>query len=362
VQSPDCCVQYYARVGTTQRPLNRQYDALAAAFGYAPPSKNPFDRVTDLDAGIRSRQEIGGVSLVANWDLGAATLTSVSAWRYWDWKPQNDRDFIGLPITTISQNPSQQKQVSQEVRLASNGADKLAYTVGAFYFHQTIDTQGSQVQGAAASRYLLNPGNVPVGATGCATATANACNPAILNGLTSTNTISFDNTSFAVFGKLNYELFEGFHIQPGLRVNYDKKSGSYVSVVRTGSGSTTLNADQAATLAPQSYAPKFSDWNVSGDITASYDFSADVHGYATYAKSFKSGGINLSGLPLNAAGTGVDLSTQTVKPEKVDNYEIAQPRRRLDRGRRLPGDGKQRTVDRDPRLPRQRRQGPIARR
>jgi len=331
VQSPDCCVQYFARVGRTQRALNRQYDALAAAFGYTPPSKNPFDRVTDLDASINSRQEIGGVSLVANWDVGFATLTSVSAWRYWDWQPQNDRDFIGLPITTVSQNPSQQKQVSQEFRLASNGATNLDYTVGAFFFHQTINTQGSQVQGPAASRWLLNPGNVAVGSTGCATPTANACNPAILNGLTSTNTISFDNTSFAVFGKLNWEVADRFHIQPGLRLNYDKKSGSYLSVVTTGSGSTTLNADQAATLAPQSYAPRFSAWNVSGDITASYDFTSDVHGYATYAKSFKSGGINLSGLPLNAAGTAVDLSTQTVKPEKVNAFELGLKTQFLDR-------------------------------
>ena len=331
VQSPDCCVQYYARVGRTQRPLNRQYDARAAAFGYSPPSKNPFDRVTDLDANIKSRQEIGGVSLVANWDIGFATLTSVSAWRYWDWQPQNDRDFIGLPITTVSQNPSQQKQVSQEIRLASNGSNKLQYTLGAFFFHQTINTQGSQVQGSAASRWLLNPGNVPVGSSGCATPTANACNPAVLNGLTSTNTISFDNTSFAVFGKLNWEAADGFHIQPGLRLNYDKKSGSYLSVVTTGSGSTTLNADQAATLAPQSYAPRFSAWNVSGDITASYDFSHDVHGYATYSKSFKSGGINLSGLPLNALGTAVDLTTQTVKPEKVDAFELGLKTQFLDR-------------------------------
>jgi iron complex outermembrane receptor protein len=322
VQSPDCCVQYYARVGTTQRAANRQYAAPAAAFNYKPPSFDPFDRVTDLDASINSRQEIGGVSLVANWDVGPATLTSVSAWRYWDWQPQNDRDFTGLPITTVSQNPSQQKQISQEIRLASNGTNTLDYTVGAFFFKQTIDTQGSQVQGPAASRYLLNPGNVSIGATGCATTTANACNPAVLNGLTSTNTISFDNTSFAVFGKLNWEAATGFHIQPGLRVNYDKKSGSYLSVVTTGTGSTTLNADQSATLAPQSYAPKFSAWNVSGDITLSYDFDRDIHGYATYSKSFKSGGINLSGLPLNAAGTGVDLSTQTVKPEKVDAYEL----------------------------------------
>jgi len=339
VQSPDCCVQYYARVGATQRPLARQYDALAAAFGYSPPSKNPFDRVTDLDASINSRQEIGGVSLVANWDIGFATLTSVSAWRYWDWQPQNDRDFIGLPITTVSQNPSQQKQVSQELRLASNGADKLQYTVGAFFFHQTIDTQGSQVQGSAASRFLLSG--------------ADASNPNVLNGLTSTNTISFDNSSFAVFGKLNWEAADGLHIQPGLRVNYDKKSGFYESIVSihnsqydfiatadnvaallaakpVGAARTTFQ-NQINTLAPQRYSPEFSAWNVSGDITLSYDFAPDIHGYATYSRSFKSGGINLSGLPLNSTSTGVDLSTQTVKPEKVNAYEIGLKTQFLDR-------------------------------
>ena len=326
VQNPLCCVQYYARVGTTQRPLNRQYAALAAAFGYTPPSLNPFDRVTDLDANINSRQEIGGASLVANLDLGPATLTSVSAWRYWDWQPANDRDFIGLPITTVSQNPSQQRQYSQEVRLASDGKNRLDYTVGAFFFNQRINTQGSQVHGAAASRYLLNPNCIAAATLPC-----NAANPAVLNGLTSTNTIRFDNTSFAVFGKLNWKAFSNFHVQPGLRVNYDKKSGSYLSVVTTGSGSTTLNADQAATLAPQSYSPRFNAWNVSGDITLSYDFTPDVHGFATYAKSFKSGGINLSGLPLNAAGTAVDLTTQTVKPEKVDAFELGLKTQFLDR-------------------------------
>jgi iron complex outermembrane receptor protein len=321
VQNPLCCAQFYARTGATQRPLNRQYAALAAAFGYTPPSTDPFDRVTDLDASINSRQEIGGVSLVGNWDVGPATITSVSAWRYWDWQPANDRDFIGLPITTKSQNPSQQKQVSQELRIASNGASALQYTLGAFYFHQTIDTQGSQVQGSAASRYLLNPGNVAPGAAGCATPTTAACNPSVLNGLTSTNTIAFDNTSFAVFGKLNWGVTDKFHIQPGLRLNYDKKSGSYVSVVTTGAGSTTLNSDQRGVLAPQSYNPEFSAWNVSGDLTLSYDFSRDIHAYATYARSFKSGGINLSGLPLDAANNPI-LASATVKPEKVNHYEI----------------------------------------
>ncbi|EZP57015.1 MULTISPECIES: TonB-dependent receptor [unclassified Sphingomonas] len=339
VQNPLCCVQYYARVGTTQRPIARQYDALAAALTYAPPSRDPFDRVTDLDAGINSRQEVGGASLVVDWDLGPATLTSVSAWRYWDWQPQNDRDFTGLPITTVSQNPSQQRQVSQEFRLASNGSNRLDYTVGAFLFHQTIDTQGSQVQGSAASRFLLSG--------------SDANNPSVLNGLTSTNTISFDNTSFAVFGKLNWAVTDALHVQPGLRVNYDRKSGFYESIVSiansqygftaTADNVATLLASQPTaaarttfqnqinTLAPQRYSPKFSAWNTSGDITVSYDVAPEIHAYATYARSFKSGGINLSGLPLNATSTGVDLSTQTVKPESVDAYELGLKTQFLDR-------------------------------
>ena len=330
-QNPQCCVQYYVRTGATQRPLNRQYDALAAAQGYAVPSTNAFDRVTDVDTPLRAKQSLGGASLVANLDLGGATLTSVSAWRFWDWDPSNDRDFIGLPITSASNNPSQQEQYSQEVRIASNGNRKIDYVLGAFYFYQTIDTQGLQVQGSAASRFLLNPGaSVRPGASGCATPTTNACNPAILNGLTARNTIGFTNTSVAAFGKATWHVSDAFSIAPGLRVNYDKKNGSYVSVVTTGTGSTTLNADQRGVLAPQTYTPRFDKWNVSGDVTAAYTVTRDIHAYATYARSYKSGGINLSGLPLDGANNPI-LSAATVKPEKVNHFELGLKTQFLDR-------------------------------
>ncbi|NTS65733.1 TonB-dependent receptor [Sphingomonas sp. HHU CXW] len=336
-QNPDCCAQYFVRVGATQRPVARQYEALAAAFGYQPPSRNPFDRVTDLDTPLRARQELGGVSLVGELDLGSALLTSVSAWRKWDWKPSNDRDYVGLPITTVSANPSQQEQVSQELRIASNGRRTVDYVAGLFYFHQTIDTQGLQVQGSAASRFLLAP---PAG--GCtAASTANACNPAVLNGLTSRNTIGFSNTSAAAFGKLTWHIANRLSIAPGLRVNYDKKSGDYVSVVTTGSGATLdcsataqgangVTRDRCGVLAPQSYQPKFDDWNVSGDVTLAYDLSPDNHFYATYARSYKSGGINLSGLPLGADNLPL-LATATVKPETVNHYELGLKNQFLDR-------------------------------
>ncbi len=204
------------------------------------------------------------------------------------------------------------------MRYASSGQRALDYVVGLFAFHQTIDTQGRQSQGAAASRYTLNP-------TG-----ANAGDPAVLNGLTSENDIGFKNTSLAAFGKLTWHVNDRFDIAGGLRLNYDKKDGSYVATVRTASGAaivcnpvpaSSVTRDQCATLPPQSYAPRFSDWNLSGDLTLSYKFADDVLGYATYAKSFKSGGINLSGLPLDANNLPI-LGAATVRPEQVDHYEV----------------------------------------
>ena len=312
-QNPNCCVQYYVRTGATQRPLNRQYAALAAAQGYAVPSTDAFDRIADVDTPLRAKQELGGASLLANWDLGSATLTSITAYRFWNWNPSNDRDFIGLPITTVSANPSQQDQFSQELRIGSSGTRAIDYTLGAFYFRQSIDTRGLQVQGPAASAFLLNP------------TSAGGKNLATLDGLSARNTIGFKNTSAALFGKLTWHATEALSISPGLRLNYDEKKGSYVSVVTTGGGELVNNDprfnDQRGVLAPQSYRPRFHNWNLSGDITASYKAAPDILAYATYARSYKSGGINLSGLPLDAGNNPI-LDAATVKPEKVNHYEL----------------------------------------
>ncbi|HEY0026631.1 MAG TPA: TonB-dependent receptor [Allosphingosinicella sp.] len=318
-QNPECCAQIYVRTGATQRPLNRQYAALASAFNYAPPSTNPFERLTDLDTPLDAFQEIGGVSLRAKWDIGPGELTSVTTWRFWNWGPSNDRDFTGLPITTVSANPSKQDQYSQEMRYAATGS-KFDYVLGLFAYGQKQHTTGAQEQGAAASRWLLNPGNVAPGSSGCATPTTAACNAAVLNGLRSENDITLKTTSLAAFGRLTWHLSDRLRLEPGLRLNYDKKIGTYVAVVTNGTN-TPLTNDQRGVLAPQSYDARFSDWNVSGDLTVSYDVGRDVLLYGTYAKSFKSGGINLAGLPLDAANQPI-ASAATVKPEKVDHFEL----------------------------------------
>jgi iron complex outermembrane recepter protein len=335
VQDPICCAQIYVRNGPTQRAANRQYAALVAAYNaanptrpYAVPSTDPFDRVTDLDAQLRARNEHGGASLRAVLDIGDDTLTSVTAYRYWDWQPANDRDFTGLRINPKVNNPTQQKQYTQEFRYSHDG-ERIDFVGGLFGFYQTIRTSGIQTYGPDASRWLLSPSS------------ALAANPNVLDTLEANNDIRLDNTSLAAFAKVTLNLTDRFSIAPGVRVNYDKKKGLYDSVV-TGNLSTGGRAPvtftstdpwivaQRGVQAPQTFRANFSDWNISYDVTASYELNADVLGYATYARSFKSGGVNLNGVPNDAAGIP-QTQVAVVDPEKVDHFEVGLKTQFLDR-------------------------------
>ncbi|VWX52238.1 TonB-dependent receptor [Novosphingobium sp. 9U] len=332
-QDPEGVGTVFVRVGTTQRPLNRQYDALVARINaaraaqglpaYAVPSRNPYDRLTDLDSNLNAGNKIGGASLRVKWDVGGGTLTSVTAWRFWDWKPENDRDFTGLSIVSRSQNPSQQDQYSQELRY-NYTSDQFDFVVGAFAFKQRIDTQGTEQQGSDAALWSLAPSTDP----------NNVANrPGTLAGLTASNTQYLKSTSAALFGQLAWKVTPELTIQPGLRLNYDKKSGFYQRIVTNGAGqvitscapsATTGNAvliAQCGVYQPQISAPSDSDWNFTYDLNVNYKIARDVLAYATYAKSFKTLGINQNGLPLNADNT-VNYDAATVKPESVNHFEV----------------------------------------
>lgn len=313
-QNPECCGTVYVRTGPTQRALNRQYAALAAALNYQVVSTNPFDRLSDVDANLNAGNSIGGASLRVKWDVGPGTVTSVTAWRFWDWKPENDRDFTGLPIVTRSQNPSQQDQYTQEIRYTQSGRT-LSFVVGAFAYHQRIDTQGLEQHGAASSRWNINPSN------------ALAFDPTVLDGLTAFNTQALTNTSLALFGQASWHVTDALTIQPGVRINYDRKAGLYDRQVFDGQGLPVLigatgarRAAQLAIFSPQSYRPSGSDWNLSYDLTLSYELNTDVFAYATYTKTFKSFGINQNGVPNDATGAPA-LAAQTILPESLNHYE-----------------------------------------
>lgn len=331
LQDPICCALPFYSYGPTQRAANRQLPALLTYFpgypraDYPLPNINPYDRLTDVDARLSARNEHGGLSARAVWDLSASsTLTSITAWRYWDWGPANDRDYTGLEVYTKVNNPTKQNQYTQEFRFNHKG-NGFDFVVGLFGFHQQIRTSGIQETGRDASKWLLNPTN------------ALSNNPAVAGNLVAVNDIRLDNTSLAVFGKLNWDVTDRLVISPGIRINYDKKKGRYDSVV-TGTASDGTRqivspvptsayytdpwiAQQRGIQASQFFEPEFSAWNVSYDLNLRYRLADDVNAYATYARSFKTGGINLNGVPADANGVPI-ASAFTILPEKVDHFEL----------------------------------------
>jgi iron complex outermembrane receptor protein len=312
-----CCTQVYVTVGTTLKPAARQYPAMAAALNYTPPSLNPYDRLTDIDASLGVNTNEGGLSATADWNLGDFTLTSISAWRWWNWDAANDRDYTSISIQTLQHIPSYQRQFSQELRIASNDAGPIEYVAGLYWFNQRITGKPITVYGPSATFWLLGP---------TPTYPSN-----LLDGYGSYGNTRFVSSSYAAYGEATWHITDALSVTGGIRYTYEDKDGNYATTVSGGlaTTNTTLINAQLSILRPQSYAASVSNGSPSGRASLSWQVNEDAMAYATYALGSKSGGINMSGLPLNPANLPA-LSTAVVKPEQNATLEVGVKTRLLD--------------------------------
>jgi iron complex outermembrane receptor protein len=335
----DCCTQSFLRVGTSLRGAARQFAGLSAALpahgfpAYVPPSTNIFDRLTDIDAPLHVDTQDGGISLNVDWKLGGTTLSSITAWRWWDWDVANDRDYIGVPIQLVQRIPSRQDQYSQELRLASGGEGPLTYVGGLYFFSQTINGKPISVYGPASTYWLISTTNFVA-----------ADRPDNLtNGYGQYGDSHFTMKSYATFGEVNYRLAERLTGTLGLRYTYEDKHGDYSTTVAGGLPFSTLpdpvtctmltgavlNGRDNAKLSlfrPQCYSADDKGGSLSGRANLAWQVTDAVMGYASFAHGYKGGGLNMSGLQLTG-GTGAGanqpaLSTAVIGDEKNSTYEL----------------------------------------
>lgn len=295
----------------------------AARFpGYVFPTIDPFARQGQADSHYQSNMDGYGVSGQLDWDLGAAKLTSITAYRWWDWNPANDGDSTSLPVITKAQQSNRQRQFSQEIRLASDNSGPINYVVGAYYFWQVIRGKGASAYGPAAALWN-RPATSPIPL---------AAWEAALNGFEANSTSDPRTKSYALFGQLDWKFTDRLTLTAGLRYTHEKKSGSFNQYHVAGIDLATLPANIAgpAALIRQQFNPtnanvstSFSDNSLSGLATLSWQFADDALAYASYSRGNKSGGLNLTSLP-----TGIDPD---VAPEKVDSYELGIKTQWLDR-------------------------------
>ena len=313
-QEPKGYAQVFAGAVPTQRTAYRQFETIIADLGYQPPSRDPFERLIDHNTPWKSGNEMGGASANIDVELGPGTLTSTTAWRFWNWDPSNDRDYLGLPVGTLSQAPSAHEQVTQEIRWAGDLSDKLSGVFGFFAFDQKLNTSPVHTEqaGAALYRFLWTAPNTPSAATS-----------ALFDGYTSEITSELNTVSAALFGQIDWAITDRLHLVPGLRFNYDQKDVDFDRRVSGGPAAPTA-AELTQLLSvyrPQAFEADVDDSNVSGHLTLQYAASDRINTYATFATSFKSVGVNLGGLPLDAENNTI-LAAAEVKPEDVTHFEI----------------------------------------
>lgn len=309
-QRPDGYAQVVAGVVKTLRAPYRQFDAIIADLNYQLPSTNAFDRVIDHDTPWNSDNELGGSSLTVDTKVGPGTLTSTTAYRFWDWGPSNDRDFTGLQALAKSQNPAKHKNVSQEIRYAGDFSARLSGVVGLFFIGQEVKIDGTEESGKDQWRFSQS-------STSSLWKT-----PGLFEGYGIKTKASIKSTSAAAFANVDWKVSEKFHVQPGVRFNYDKKDVDYKRTTYGGLQTTdaALLALKNGVYSNQSYTASAEENNFTYNITVAYKPNHRINAFASYSTSFKPVGVNVAGLPTKNGKA--DTSLAVIKPEDVKHYEI----------------------------------------
>ncbi|MET0395022.1 MAG: TonB-dependent receptor [Chitinophagaceae bacterium] len=309
-QRPDGYAQVVAGVVQTLRPAYRQFNAIITDLKYALPSLNAFDRKIDHDTPWNSGNDLGGASLNIDTKIGPGTLTSTTAWRYWNWDPSNDRDFTGLQALAKSQNPAKHHNWSQEIRYAGEFSSRLSGVVGVFFIDQEVKINGTEESGSAQWRFSQS-------------STSNLWKtPGLFEGYGIYTKASIKSVSAAAFANVDWEIARGFHVLPGIRFNYDKKDVNYDRVAAGGlqTNDPALLALKNGVYSSQYYVADADENNLTYQLTLAYRANRRINIFATYATSFKPVGVNVAGLPTVNGAAATDLAV--IKPEDVRHFEV----------------------------------------
>ncbi len=311
-QRPNGYAQVFAGVVPTLRASYRQFENIIKDLNYTLPSRNPFDRLIDTDTQWRSNQDLGGLSLNADIQLGPGTLTATSAWRYWNWDPSSDRDFTGLQALKLSQAPSKHQQWSQEIRWAGTFSSKLSAVFGVFVFGQNLKSSPDQTEESGSATWRFSQ----------STTSTLWKTPGLFEGYGIKTRQNLNTLSAAVFGQLDIALTNRLSLMPGVRYNYDSKDIEFSRTTYGGLQTTdpALLALKNLIYTNQAFTADVNDRNFSGQVTLAYKASKNFNSFATFSTGYKPVGINLGGLPSSGGKPMLELAT--VKPEATKHVEI----------------------------------------
>ncbi len=105
-------------------------------------------------AGYGQRTRDWGLSGELNWNIGEATLTSITGYREFKNKSAQDADFNKIDLLRRDDANRKFQTFSQEVRLQGNAfGDRLDYLVGGYFSRETLRTDDNLTYGNDFERY-----------------------------------------------------------------------------------------------------------------------------------------------------------------------------------------------------------------
>lgn len=256
-----------------------------------------FDRETVWYDGGRNnfqRQKTTSETLQVHYDFGPATLTGVVG--SYQGSSAGDGDIDGgvasAPAGSSYKTPfnvesgtlsSKLQQNTYELRLASNGDNRLGWQVGAFYWQERINLVSGTFNGVG--------GLMP----------------------TKVTDIVQKSDSWSVFGQANYRVTDALKVTAGVRYTEDNRD--YMGRIVIG---TPANAQGAVSVG---------DEQVSWDVSALYEVNDALNLFARVAKGYRGPSIQGRNLPV----------LTTANSETVMSYEAGFKSRLWDGRARLNG-------------------------
>eukprot|EP00913_Durusdinium_trenchii_P015409 g14470.t1 len=292
-----------------------------------------------------------GGSIQADWNTGPLSITSITSYRELENFFLSDIDYTSASLATETRDQAVET-FTQELRIASDFDGPINFLLGGFFFDESI-TQDSAIQNGDDIRdvFELLAGGNPVDVLSGAPSVFNAVEAGLglpqesifRTPLLSQETFSMDNTSWSIFGTVDFEPTDGLVFTAGFNYTDDAKDFALAQlspdplgqvnlvdafiIGATMGGVTTRDQFQALPQANQDallaaaldpninqliglqgfqFQPPFltipnavEDGKTRDDkltylFRASYEVTPEVNVYASYATGFKASSINLS--------------------------------------------------------------------
>ena len=300
----DCCIQV---------PIQTVNSDLATL--QLPVVASPNNTKANTNAGIWSFTESQIYSLEADYDLGSASITSITAYQKFKSDNNFDVDLLNNPVPIyaggngnapyyaqfeVNGGPFSLDQFTQELRFASSGENRLNYVVGAYYSDLNLDRSFERRIVSCPTTITANQG----------LAIGDICpSPTATSG---SHAATFKSSHIAGFGQIDYEVIDGLKLIGGIRVQHEKiKASGQQFADPLVVGDTPMFS--GATLT--SGTAKASDDAVTGKAGVQYQFNRNAQIYATYTRGYK-------GQSLGTEFNQTFDNNPVVAPEHVNAYEV----------------------------------------